>query len=126
MDALGKIIDVQAEEAKAIPVTPVGRVRRGNRRSPKVVDLTLRHYAGHGLGDKTKEKLKKANKEYKAEEKKIREGVFKYNHEGIAKHGIAWNHMNRKQREARFKELLMSDQRMPPEVIGWAKQRGLM
>lgn len=125
-DALGTILDIQAEEAATIPVTPVGKVRRGNRRSPSVVDLTLRHYAGHGRTDRAKEKLKKAKQEYKAEEKKIRENVFRYNHEGITKHGIAWNHMNRKQREVRFKELLMSDQRMPKEVIEWAQQRGLM
>lgn len=125
-DALGIILNAQTDEAKTIPIKPVGKVRRGNRRAPKVVDLTLRHYANHGLVDRTKEKIKKAKQEYKAEEKKIREKVFRHNHEGIAEHGIAWNHMNRKQKETRFKELLMSDQRMPPVVIEWAMERGLM
>lgn len=126
LDALAVILSAQAEEAATIPVKPVGKVRRGNRRPPKVVDLTLHHYANHGLSDNARKASEKANREYKAEERKVREGVFKYNYEGIAKHGIAWNHMNRKQREARFKELLMSDNKMPKEVIAWAKERGMM
>ena len=90
------------------------------------VDLTLRHYANYGGGKKLNKQLEKAQQEYKENSKKARKKIFNYNHDGIAEHGLSWNHMNRKQREKWFKEMLRSDQRVPSEALAWAKERGLI
>jgi hypothetical protein len=107
------IIAIQAENAKDIPLSPHTQV-----------DM---HFREWGYRRPTKSKaLEKAKKDYKEANKKVRQGIFKYNSEGIAKYGKAWIHMNASEKLARYKELLMSDSRMPPPVIEWAIKRGYM
>lgn len=114
MNALNLIIDAQTENAKDIPF---GR--------HKLVDLTIRHYAGHGrkVGN---EALKNAKTEYKENSKKARHTIYLHNFNGIAEHGLPWKHMNRIQKLRWFREMLLSDAKMPKEVVAWAKKRKLM
>lgn len=90
------------------------------------VDLTLRHYAGHGIKDKNKEQLKAAKKELKEADKKLRNDIYLYNFRGIAEHGLAFNHMGASQKREWLKRLIMSDTRIPPEALKWGKDRGLI
>lgn len=120
-DALGRIID--AVNANPSPWPMVGREDKGTLRPAKQVDL---HNPNQGIAKRKSKRYAEAKAEYKEANRKVREDIFKHNFEGIAEHGIAWNHMGRAQRMATYKKLLMSNERMPKEVVQWAVERGLM
>lgn len=126
IDALSVIMDAQQEIAKTIPIPLVGQTRRGDLRMVAQVDLTDRHYAGHGQRNRRKEELKKAKQEHKLTEGKLRRNIYEYNFNGIAEHGLAFNHMNAHQKREWFKRLVMSDARIPQEALQWGRDRGLI
>lgn len=126
IDALSLIIDKQQEVAKTIPISLVGQPWHDYLRPPAIVDLTVRHYAGHGTKNKAKERLKKAKRDHKIADKKLRKDIYEYNFNGIAEHGLAWNHMNASQKREWFKRMVMSDTRIPNEALQWGKDRGLI
>jgi hypothetical protein len=73
---------------------------------------------------KSKE-LDDARKLYKENDKKARQSIFRYNHEGIAKHGVAWVHLGYHARLRWYMQMLADGAKIPEAVQQWAKDRGI-